>query len=206
MAQTLASHRRDNNSMFPHPRPLPRDDVVCVGRSGSRGRGETRGQRRRRLPAIVETTTRPPHAPTGTHSAPIRNSPGDWLIFPPPTPIPPEKIPTHLRPRLRENVPVPLRATSDAHRKPIGTISGVRNNPPCHGNLPPLRSPVSAQLERSSPTCSNRCAVPPATAHPAPGGYRPQTPTEFRDQSSRGQSRGRLATSDSPPRHTRKPT
>jgi hypothetical protein len=83
MAQTLASHRRDNNSMFPHPRPLPRDDVVCVGRSGSRGRGETRGQRRRRLPAIVETTTRPPHAPTGTHSAPIRNSPGDWLIFPP---------------------------------------------------------------------------------------------------------------------------
>jgi hypothetical protein len=291
--------------MFPHPRPLPRDGVDCVGHSGSRGRGGTRGQRRSRSQITVETTTRAPRAPTGTHSAPIRHSPGDWLIFPPPTPIPLEKIPTHLRPRPRENVPVPLRtrnrhpqapnpptsnesttngafplrgkvpkgrmrgrvangedaripsreqqldvppppappprrgrlcwaqrvarergdaqptanafashrrndhpstprphtnpfvpnrhssgdwhifpppppippakisthlrprprenvpvplrAASDAHRKPIGTNSGVRNNRPFLGKLPPLCSPASAQLKRSGPTCSNRC-------------------------------------------------
>ena len=41
MTETLACHRWHDNLMFPHPRPLPRGDVACVGRSGSRGRGGT---------------------------------------------------------------------------------------------------------------------------------------------------------------------
>ena len=31
-------HALDANLMFPHPLPLPRDGVLCVWRSGSRGR------------------------------------------------------------------------------------------------------------------------------------------------------------------------
>ena len=41
MAKPFACHRRDDNLMFPHPRPLPRDGVGCVGRSGFRGSGGT---------------------------------------------------------------------------------------------------------------------------------------------------------------------
>ena len=33
-------HARHGNLMFPHPLPLPRDGVLCVWRSGSRGRGD----------------------------------------------------------------------------------------------------------------------------------------------------------------------
>jgi hypothetical protein len=50
----------------------------------------------------------------GPHRNPIRAHPptpaGDWLIFPPHTPRPPAPPPALLRPSLRENVPVPLRA------------------------------------------------------------------------------------------------
>ena len=36
----LPARARYGNLTFPHPLPLPRDGVLCVWRSGSRGRGE----------------------------------------------------------------------------------------------------------------------------------------------------------------------
>jgi len=57
IAKPFACHRPNDNLMFPHPRPLPRDGVGCVGRSGSRGRGGTRCRSRNRSRAIAGTTT-----------------------------------------------------------------------------------------------------------------------------------------------------
>ena len=171
MAKTLESHRENNNSMFPHPRPLPRDEVACVGHSGSRGRGETRGQRRSRSQITVETTTRAPHAPTGTRSARIRHSPGDWLIFPPPTPIPPEKIPTHLRPRPRENVPVPLQARMrhpQAPNPPTSNESTTNGAFPLRGKVPKGRMrgrAVDGETARMS-SLERQLDVPPPPAPP----------------------------------------
>ena len=157
--------------MLPHPRPLPRDDVACVGHSGSRGRGETRGQRRTRSQIAVETTNRAPRAPTGTHSTPIRHSPGDWLIFPPPTPIPPEKIPTHLRPRLRENVPVPLRTRNrhpQAPNPPTSNESTTNGAFPLRGKVPKgrMRGRVANGEDARIPSREQQLDVPPPPAPP----------------------------------------
>ncbi len=37
--RACACDSRNDNLIFPHPRPLPRDGVVCVGRGWFRGRG-----------------------------------------------------------------------------------------------------------------------------------------------------------------------
>ena len=146
---------------------------------GTAGRaGEGRRAANGELVRISPSKRQPEHPTPPQEPAPPASAiaPGTGSFSRPPTPIPPAKIPTHLRPRPRENVPVPLRAASDAHRKPIGTNSGVRNNRPCHGNPPPLRSPASAQLERSSPTCSNRRAVPAGDRAPSDWGLSPPDP------------------------------
>ena len=56
----VTCQRPDDNPMFPHPRPLPRDSVGAVCQRGSRGRGGTRRQWRRRWCRRLRTAQVPP--------------------------------------------------------------------------------------------------------------------------------------------------
>jgi hypothetical protein len=154
MAKTLESHRENNNSMFPHPRPLPRDEVACVGHSGSRGRGETRSQRRTRSHLTVETTTRAPHAPTRTHSSPTAIAPGTGTF----SRLPPQSPPQRFQPTSAQG-------REKMCLSPSGPPQTLIGNP----SAPTLGC---ATTDRSSANCP-RCARLPqpnssGRAQPAP--------------------------------------